>query len=104
MKNTIRITVIAAIQLFCLPSFSASTNEIEITLKKKPVLTEEGIHISTDKGDHAMYAVHASPRVYAAFNAAKKGQCLLLNTESEFSFTDASQIKSIKSCKSTQQK
>ena len=74
---------------------------IKIQLKDKPVFSEEGIHIKTDKGNYSMYAVYTSEQISSAFARAKKGQCLALETEKGFDFNNASGIKKIKSCKSS---
>lgn len=40
---------------------------VQINLTKKPVLSEEGIHLSTKQGDYSMYAVYASKNVFKVF-------------------------------------
>jgi hypothetical protein len=74
-------------------SEAASKNQnIRIVLTSNPVLTEEGIHIETNIGKYAMYAVRVNDEVFSAFNKAKSGQCLELETTESFDFGDASQI------------
>ena len=45
-----------------------------------------------------MYAVNVLEEVGNAFANAKKGQCLALETEKDFDFSDASGIKRVKPC------
>jgi hypothetical protein len=72
---------------------------IEIRLLEKPILTEEGIHLKTDKGEFSMYAVNAEKQIWSVFDSAQQGQCLRLEAEKEFNFSDASGIKHIEVCK-----
>lgn len=75
---------------------------IKIDLTKKPEFTEEGIHLTTKQGNYSMYAVNANKKIFDAFRQAKNGQCLELDTEKGFDFSDASGIKSVKSCSNFQ--
>jgi hypothetical protein len=95
MKNRILISLF----LVFVPATYVFADTVQINLTKKPDLTEEGIHLATSKGNYAMYALNASASVSKAFGNAKKGQCLELETEKGFDFTDASGIKSVKPCK-----
>lgn len=72
---------------------------IEIRLLDKPVVTEEGIYLKTDRGEFSMYSVNAQEVIRTAFNNAEKGQCLRLETDKEFSFSDASGIQRIEACR-----
>ena len=69
--------------------------EVEIKLLKKPELTEEGIHLQTNKGQHALYAMNATANIWQAFGKAKKGQCLQLTTTADFDFDNADKIKKV---------
>lgn len=75
-----------------------SSTVTEINLLETPERTEEGLHINTDKGIFHMYAVNVLEEVGNAFANAKKGQCLALETEKDFDFSDASGIKRVKPC------
>jgi hypothetical protein len=69
-----------------------------IVLLKKPDWSEEGLYLKTDKGVFAMQTVNIRKEIYKAFANAKKGQCLALETEKDFDFSSASDIKSVKPC------
>lgn len=84
--------------LACIPIANVFADTVQIDLTKKPVLSEEGIHLSTKQGDYSMYAVYASKNVFKAFEQAKKGQCLELETKKGFNFSDASGITNVKPC------
>ena len=45
-----------------------------------------------------MQTVNIRKEIYKAFANAKKGQCLALETEKDFDFSIASDIKSVKPC------
>lgn len=94
MKNHFFKILLAAI----LPVHFALAETVQINLTKKPEFSEEGIHISAKEGSYSMYAVNASPKIFKAFNQAKKGQCLELETNKGFDFNDASMIISVKPC------
>ena len=68
---------------------------IDLHLTATPQLSEEGIHLRSAQGQHAMYAVHASEQVVRAFQKARAGQCLRLQVTPEFNFSDASHISSV---------
>ena len=76
----------------------AQAKTVQITLKKPAVFSEEGVHLSTDKGQHSLYAVNAQDKILKALAAAKKGQCLKLEVADGFDFTDASDIRSVGAC------
>ena len=70
---------------------------IDLHLTATPQLSEEGIHIRSAQGQHAMYAVHASEQVVRAFQKARAGQCLRLHVGAEFDFSNASGIHRVES-------
>ena len=73
---------------------------IDLHLTAAPQLSQEGIHIQSAEGRHAMYAVHASEAVWRAFQKARAGQCLRLHVGADFNFSDASSIQRIEtSCR-----
>ncbi|MGL4190967.1 MAG: IrmA family protein [Sphaerotilus sulfidivorans] len=73
---------------------------IDLHLTSTPQLTQEGIHIQSAEGRHAMYAVNASEAVWRSFQKARAGQCLRLHVGADFNFSDASSIQRIEtSCR-----
>jgi len=90
--------VILSLLLAAIPTTYAFADTVQINLTKKPELSEEGIHLSTKQGNYSMYAVYASKKVFKAFEQAKKGQCLELETNKGFDFSDASKIINVKPC------
>ena len=94
MKSRILLSLL----LVSIPITYAFADTVQINLTKKPDLSEEGIHLSTKQGDYSMYAVYASKKVFKAFEQAKKGQCLELETKKGFDFSDASEITNVKPC------
>jgi LPS sulfotransferase NodH len=93
IRPCIALALVAA--LTAATTTHAATRQIDVRLLTKPQLSEEGIHIQTAQGHHAMYALRAKDTVYRAFERARAGQCLRLHVTPDFDFTDASQISKV---------
>lgn len=52
----------------------------QVTLTQKPVFTEEGTHLSTDKGEFALYTNSLPKEVVELLDKANQGDCLIISS------------------------
>lgn len=70
-----------ALTMSLLSISNAYAANITVKAKQPPVFTEEGIHLKTNKGHIAIYAINLTTKQLKSLKTIKKNDCVLITAK-----------------------